>query len=125
MKGGRGLGGERDSMRAPHRLSDRSWPATRARVEAKLIVLWLGARCRLLLAGGRGLERQRARVDAVPLAGRLGAVVEDVPKVTAAESRSPRLRYVVPASAKPLILLLTSLPGRLADRAKQRALVAS
>ena len=44
--------------------------------------------------------------------------------VTAAEHRSPRLRYVVPASAKPLILLLTSLPGRLADRAKQRALAA-
>ena len=45
--------------------------------------------------------------------------------VTAAEHRSPRLRYVVPASAKPLIMLLTSLPGRLADRAKQRALAAS
>jgi NADP-dependent 3-hydroxy acid dehydrogenase YdfG len=45
--------------------------------------------------------------------------------VTAAEHRNPRLRYVVPASAKPLIMLLTSLPGRLADRAKQRALAAS
>ncbi len=42
----------------------------------------------------------------------------------AAEHRSPRLRYVVPASARPLIALLTSLPGRLADRAKQRALAA-
>lgn len=40
----------------------------------------------------------------------------------AAEHRSPRLRYVVPASAKPLIALLTSLPARLADRVKQRAL---
>src|SRR2546430_16803162 len=38
----------------------------------------------LLLARGRGLERQRARVDAVPLAGRLGTVVEDVAKVAAA-----------------------------------------
>jgi NADP-dependent 3-hydroxy acid dehydrogenase YdfG len=43
----------------------------------------------------------------------------------AAEHRSPRLRYVVPASARPLIALLTSLPGGLADRAKQRALAAS
>ena len=45
--------------------------------------------------------------------------------VNAAEHRNPRLRYVVPASAKPLVALLTSLPGRLADRAKQRALAAS
>jgi NAD(P)-dependent dehydrogenase (short-subunit alcohol dehydrogenase family) len=43
----------------------------------------------------------------------------------AAEHRNPRLRYVVPASARPLITLLTWLPGRLADRAKQRALAAS
>jgi NADP-dependent 3-hydroxy acid dehydrogenase YdfG len=45
--------------------------------------------------------------------------------VNAAEHRSPRLRYVVPASARPLITLLTSLPGWLADRAKRRALAAS
>src|ERR1700729_2174905 len=38
----------------------------------------------LLLVRGRGLERQRARVDAVPLAGRLGTVVEDVAQVAAA-----------------------------------------
>src|SRR5690242_18040073 len=38
----------------------------------------------LLLARRRRLERQRARVDAVPLAGRLGAVVEHVAKVAAA-----------------------------------------
>src|SRR5215475_7878987 len=38
----------------------------------------------LLLARGRGLERQRARVDAVPLAGRPGTIVEDVTKVAAA-----------------------------------------
>src|SRR5215469_8950181 len=38
----------------------------------------------LLLARGRGLERQRARVDAVPLAGRLGTVVEHVAEVAAA-----------------------------------------
>ena len=42
--------------------------------------------------------------------------------VKAAEHPNPRLRYVVPANARPLIVLLTSLPGRLADRAKQRAL---
>ena len=38
---------------------------------------------------------------------------------------NPRLRYVVPARARPLITLLTALPGRLADRAKQRALTAA
>jgi len=43
----------------------------------------------------------------------------------AAEHRSPRLRYVVPSSARPMITLLTSLPARLADRTKQRALAAS
>ena len=40
----------------------------------------------------------------------------------AAQQPNPRLRYVVPNSARPLIALLTSLPGRLADRAKQRTL---
>jgi NADP-dependent 3-hydroxy acid dehydrogenase YdfG len=43
----------------------------------------------------------------------------------AAEHRSPRPRYVVPPRARPLIGLLTTLPDRLADRAKQRALAAS
>src|SRR6516164_6159756 len=38
----------------------------------------------LLLTRGHGLEGQRARVDAVPLTGRLGTVVEDVAKVAAA-----------------------------------------
>src|SRR4029077_19530087 len=38
----------------------------------------------LLVARGHRLERQRARIDAVPLTGRLGAVVEDVAKVAAA-----------------------------------------
>jgi NAD(P)-dependent dehydrogenase (short-subunit alcohol dehydrogenase family) len=42
--------------------------------------------------------------------------------VKAAEQPNPRLRYVVPASARPLIALLTTLPGRLADQAKRRAL---
>ena len=45
--------------------------------------------------------------------------------VKAAEHPNPRLRYVVPASARPLIALLTSLPGSLADKAKQRALRSS
>ena len=40
----------------------------------------------------------------------------------AAEHPRPRPRYVVPGRARPLIALLTSLPDRLADRAKQRAL---
>jgi NADP-dependent 3-hydroxy acid dehydrogenase YdfG len=41
--------------------------------------------------------------------------------ISAAEHPKPRTRYVVPGSARPLITLLTSLPDRLADRAKQRA----
>jgi NAD(P)-dependent dehydrogenase (short-subunit alcohol dehydrogenase family) len=45
--------------------------------------------------------------------------------VKAAEHPSPRLRYIVPTSARPLIALLTWVPGRLADRAKQRALCTS
>ena len=45
--------------------------------------------------------------------------------VKAGEDPSPRLRYVVPASARPLIALLTTLPGRLADQAKKRALSGS
>jgi len=45
--------------------------------------------------------------------------------VNAAEHPNPRTRYVVPARTWPLIALLTSLPGKLADRAKQRALAAS
>jgi len=43
----------------------------------------------------------------------------------AAEHPNPRLRYVVPASDRPLIALLTALPGSLTDRAKQRALSAT
>ena len=38
----------------------------------------------------------------------------------AAEHRRPKLRYLVPGSARTLVTLLTSLPGRLADRAKLR-----
>ena len=41
---------------------------------------------------------------------------------TAAEHPRPRARYVVPASARPLILFLTSLPDSFADRVKQLAL---
>jgi NADP-dependent 3-hydroxy acid dehydrogenase YdfG len=40
----------------------------------------------------------------------------------AAEHRSPKIRYIVPTSARPLLALLTNLPDRLADRAKLRAL---
>jgi NADP-dependent 3-hydroxy acid dehydrogenase YdfG len=42
--------------------------------------------------------------------------------VKAAEHRSPRARYVVPGSARPRIGLLTTLPDKLADAAKRRAL---
>jgi len=45
--------------------------------------------------------------------------------VNAAEHPSPRARYVVPGSARALITLLTTLPDKLADRAKQRAVAGS
>jgi NADP-dependent 3-hydroxy acid dehydrogenase YdfG len=40
--------------------------------------------------------------------------------VAAAERRRPKLRYLVPGSARTTVALLTSLPGRLADRGKLR-----
>jgi NAD(P)-dependent dehydrogenase (short-subunit alcohol dehydrogenase family) len=43
----------------------------------------------------------------------------------AAEHPRPRTRYVVPGSARALITLLTALPDKLADRAKQRAVAGS
>jgi NADP-dependent 3-hydroxy acid dehydrogenase YdfG len=43
----------------------------------------------------------------------------------AAEHPSPRTRYVVPGSARALIALLTTLPDKLADRAKQGAVASS
>jgi hypothetical protein len=45
--------------------------------------------------------------------------------VNAAEHPNPRARYVVPSSARALITLLTMLPDKLADRAKQRAVAGS
>jgi NADP-dependent 3-hydroxy acid dehydrogenase YdfG len=45
--------------------------------------------------------------------------------VAAAEHPSPRARYVVPGSARALITLLTALPDKFADRAKQRAVAGS
>ena len=45
--------------------------------------------------------------------------------VSAAEHPSPRPRYVVPGSARPLIALLTALPARLSDRVKQRAIASA
>jgi NAD(P)-dependent dehydrogenase (short-subunit alcohol dehydrogenase family) len=47
---------------------------------------------------------------------------ERVAVAIAAEHRHPHPRYVVPASSKAVLALLTTLPDRLADRAKQRAL---
>jgi NAD(P)-dependent dehydrogenase (short-subunit alcohol dehydrogenase family) len=71
----------------------------------------------MMAAGARYLAAQIAK----------GIAPEQVAAtiVKAAEHPKPRLRYVVPASARPLIGLLTTLPGALADRAKQRALSAS
>jgi NADP-dependent 3-hydroxy acid dehydrogenase YdfG len=71
----------------------------------------------MVAAGTRYMTRQIAKGIAPE---QVAAAIAD-----AAEHRRPRLRYVVPATARPLIALLTSLPGRLADRAKQRALTAS
>jgi len=88
-------------------------------------------------ADGQGLARREIPDDYGPmvasgtryLAAQIarGIAPEQVAAaiVKAAEHPNPRLRYVVPASARPLIALLTTLPGRLADQAKQRALSAS
>jgi len=81
--------------------------------------------------GGAGQEIPSAYADMVASGGRYlaaqiakGITPERVAATIAkaAEDRNPRLRYVVPASAKPLIALLTSLPGGLADRVKHRAI---
>jgi NADP-dependent 3-hydroxy acid dehydrogenase YdfG len=68
----------------------------------------------MLAAGEKYLARQIAGGIAPE---RVAGVIAD-----AAEHRRPRTRYVVPGRARPLIALLTSLPDRIADRAKQRAL---
>jgi NADP-dependent 3-hydroxy acid dehydrogenase YdfG len=84
--------------------------------------------------GGAGQEVPEAYASMVARGGRYlaaqiakGIAPEQVAVaiVNAAEQRNPRLRYVVPASARPLIAVLTSLPGRLGDRAKQRSLAPS
>jgi NAD(P)-dependent dehydrogenase (short-subunit alcohol dehydrogenase family) len=49
-------------------------------------------------------------------AAQVAAVIAD-----AAQSRSPRARYLVPGKIKPLVAFLTALPDRLADKAKIRA----
>ncbi len=71
----------------------------------------------MMAAGEKYLARQIAH----GIAPERAAVVI----ANAAEQPRPRSRYVVPGRARPLITLLTSLPDRLADRAKQRALAAS
>jgi NADP-dependent 3-hydroxy acid dehydrogenase YdfG len=68
----------------------------------------------MLAAGEKYLAKQMANGIAPE---RVAAVIAN-----AAEHPRPRPRYVVPGRARPLIALLTSLPDRLADRAKQRAL---
>jgi len=68
----------------------------------------------MLAKGTRYLATQTAKGVAPQ---RVAAAV-----VKAAEHRNPRARYVVPGSAKPTIAVLTGLPDKLADAAKQRAL---
>jgi NADP-dependent 3-hydroxy acid dehydrogenase YdfG len=68
----------------------------------------------MLAAGEKYLARQ--------VAGGIAPERVAVVIANAAERSRPRPRYVVPTRARPLIALLTSLPDRLADRAKQRAL---
>jgi NAD(P)-dependent dehydrogenase (short-subunit alcohol dehydrogenase family) len=83
---------------------------------------------------GPGQETPDAYADMVAAGARYVAaqIAKGIPPeqvatviANAAEHRSPRPRYVVPPRARPLIGLLTALPDRLADRAKQRALAAS
>jgi NADP-dependent 3-hydroxy acid dehydrogenase YdfG len=71
----------------------------------------------MVAGGGRYLAAQIAKGIRPE---QVAAVIAD-----AAEHRSPRPRYVVPPRARPLIGLLTTLPDRMADRAKQRVVAAS
>jgi hypothetical protein len=71
----------------------------------------------MVAGGGRYLSAQIAKGIKPE---QVAAVIAD-----AAEHRSPRPRYVVPPRARPLIGLLTTLPDRMADRAKQRVVAAS
>jgi NADP-dependent 3-hydroxy acid dehydrogenase YdfG len=62
-----------------------------------------------------GVNYLNAQIAAGVAPERVAATIAD-----AAEHRRPRLRYLVPGSARAVVTLLTSLPGRLADRAKLR-----
>src|SRR6516162_5704444 len=78
----------------------------------------------LLLARGHGLERQRARIDAVPLTGRPGTVVEDVAEVAAAAAAhdlgTPHEQAVVqPAVAEAVELRPAGAGVELGVRAEQ------
>jgi NADP-dependent 3-hydroxy acid dehydrogenase YdfG len=68
----------------------------------------------MVAAGARYLADQVTR--GIP-AEKVATTIAD-----AAERPQPRARYVVPGSAKPTIMLLTSLPDSLADQVKRRAL---
>jgi NADP-dependent 3-hydroxy acid dehydrogenase YdfG len=71
-----------------------------------------------LMAGG-------AKYVAGQIASGIAPEQVAVAVANAAGHRNPRPRYVVPVSARPLVTLLTTLPDRLADRAKRHALAAS
>ena len=76
-----------------------------------------GAYAEMMARGTRYLAAQIAKGIAPE---RVAAAI-----VNAAEHPSPRPRYVVPGSARPLIALLTTLPARLSDRVKQRAIASA
>ena len=66
-----------------------------------------------MVAGG-------ARYLADQIAGGIAPELVATAIADAAGHRSPKARYIVPSSARPAITLLTTLPDRLADRAKLR-----
>ena len=76
-----------------------------------------GAYAEMMARGTRYLAAQIAK-GITP--ERVAAAIAD-----AAEHPRPRPRYVVPGSARPLIALLTTLPARLSDRVKQRAIASA
>jgi len=65
-----------------------------------------------------GMVAAGARRVAAEIARGIAPEQVAVAVVNAAEDHNPRTRYIVPARAWPAIALLSSLPGRLADRAK-------
>jgi NAD(P)-dependent dehydrogenase (short-subunit alcohol dehydrogenase family) len=70
----------------------------------------------------RELVEQGQRYVTKQVANGIPAEQVAIAIVDAATTRKPRPRYLVPGSARPLVAFLTTLPDRVADRVKLRAI---